>query len=182
MSWSSWRRLPANYIPSKVCHGQGFQDIICADDQNKWTEEPGLGRVIHTENSGRERLKLQRSVILALRELMRQQQADQQTQDLAAYISLALAEISESVETSVAAWEKRDYWIKADRFRMEWAWAEKLSRAMRVALLADNWREVALIAGQVGAKLNNVEVPQRHKIGTPWIGAWEKLKTQAAKS
>lgn len=138
-------------------------------------EEVGLGRVIHTENIGRERLNLQRSIILALRELMRQQQADRHTQDLAAYISLALVEISDTVETSVTAWEKRDYWLKADRFRMEWAWAGKLGQALRVALLADDWGQVALVSAQVGEKLKNIEVPQRHKLGTPWVGAWERL-------
>ena len=39
---------------------------------------------------------------------------------------LALEEIAVSIDVSVQAWEKRDYWVKADRFRMEWEWAGAL--------------------------------------------------------
>ena len=140
-----------------------------------------MGRVIHVESTGRTRLLLQRSVVLALRELMRQQATDEHTRDLAAYISLALQEISDNVESSVVAWEKRDYWLKADRFRMEWAWSGQISRSLRVALESDDWAQVALLAAQVGSKLKSVELPQRHKIGEPWHGAWEKLHGRPVK-
>ena len=38
------------------------------------------------------------------------------------------------IDSSVAAWEKRGYWVKADRFRMEWAWAGSLAEKMRTAM------------------------------------------------
>ena len=43
-----------------------------------------------------------------------------------------LEAIDESIEQSVAAWEKRGYWLKADRFRQEWRWAGDLGRRMRI--------------------------------------------------
>lgn len=140
-----------------------------------------MGRVIHLENIGRKRLHLQRSVVLALRELMRQQEPNKKTRDLAAYISLALEEISETVETTVTAWEKRDYWLKADRFRMDWAWTGKLSHALRVAIQSDNWVQVASLAAQVGERLKDIELPVRHRLGEPWQGAWEKLQSLPTK-
>lgn len=135
-----------------------------------------MGRVINPDGVGKERTRLTRAVVLALRELMRQTEQDEHTRDLAAFIALALHEVAETIDVSVEAWEKRGYWLKADRFRMEWAWAEKLGGKMRQALVVDDWATVALTAVQVAEKLNSVDVPQRNNLGTPWEGAWEKMR------
>jgi hypothetical protein len=135
-----------------------------------------LGRVINPESAGKERTQMVRAVILALRELMRQGEPGQLARDLAAFIILALDEITATIDVSVAAWEKRGYWVKADRFRMDWAWAESLSQKMRLALLADDWGAVAAAAVQIGQKLGDVKVPQRNRLGEPWTGAWERLQ------
>lgn len=138
-----------------------------------------MGRVINPEGAGKERTMLTRSVVLAIRELMRQTDADTRTRDLAAFIALALGTIAGTIDTSVEAWEKRGYWLKADRFRMEWAWTEKLGRAMREAVLAGDWPVVAVTAAQVAEKLKNVDVPQRHRLGEPWDGAWTRLQADS---
>ncbi len=135
-----------------------------------------MGRLINTEGAGKLRTQLTRSVVLALRELMRQTQPDDHSRDLAAYISLALAETYQTIEESVAAWEKKGYWVKADRFRMDWEWANRFSGQMRTALGQDDWASVAMLAAQIAQKLMNVNVPVRNKIGTPWEGAWQQLQ------
>jgi hypothetical protein len=136
-----------------------------------------LGRVINPD-SGKERTQLVRSVVLALRELMRQTETTAETRDLAAYIAHALGAINDTIETSVEAWEKRGYWLKADRYRMEWAWTGKLSQAIKQALEIEDWPTIAISAAQVAEKLRDVDVPKRHQIGTPWVGAYERLKAK----
>jgi hypothetical protein len=116
--------------------------------------------------------------VLAIRELMKQSEPTNQTRDLAAFISLALAAVDETIDVSVTAWEKRGYWLKADRFRLEWDWAKILGEKMRQALLTEDWAQVAASAVRVAEKLQSVKVPQRHRLGTPWVGAWDKLKQQ----
>jgi hypothetical protein len=135
-----------------------------------------LARIIKTETIGKERTQLIRAVVLALRELMHQTDTDDRTRDLAAFIAIALDSIHQTIDVSVSAWEKRGYWIKADRFCMDWAWTEKYSQELRNAVLVDDWPKVALAAGQITEKLKDVKVPQRNRIGTPWDGAWERLK------
>ena len=70
----------------------------------------------------------------------------------------------------MGAWEKKGYWVKADRFRMEWVWTERMGKQMREAVLNDDWATIALTVAQLGGKLNNVDVPVRHRLGTPWEG------------
>ena len=135
-----------------------------------------MSRVYNPESAGKERNRLTRAIVIALRELMRQPETNLATRDLAAFIALALKNIAESIDPSVAAWEKRGYWVKADRFRMDWAWTARLSEHLSEAILADNWAEVAQFAVQVAQKLQDVKVPTNHRLGTPWTGAWQKLK------
>jgi len=141
-----------------------------------------LSRIINPEGSGKARTRLTKEVVLSIRELMKQPEPNEQSRDLAAYIALALNEIAKTIESSVIAWEKRGYWVKADRFRMDWAWAEKLSKAMQIALFADNWAEVAMTSMQIAQKLMSIQIPAHHRLGTPWVGAWEALKKNASSS
>ena len=135
-----------------------------------------MSRVINPESAGKERTRLTKAVALAVRELAQQSEPGAEARDLAAFIALALAIIAETIDTSVVAWEKRDYWVKADRFRMEWAWAGQLAPKMRSAVVAGDWGTVAQVAAQVAQRLNKITVPPGHRLGRPWVGAWEELK------
>jgi hypothetical protein len=135
-----------------------------------------LGRIINTESAGKERNRLSRCIVLSLRELMRQSQPDEKSRDLAAFIALALLSISDTVEASVLAWEKKGYWVKADRYRMEWSWTERFGKQMKQAVFQEDWPMVAQVSVQVAQKLMSVEVPLRNRLGTPWVGAWGTLK------
>ena len=125
------------------------------------------------------RSRLSKSIVKALRLLMQKQEPDAESRDLAAYIVLALEKITESVETTASAWEKRDYWLKADRFRQEWAWCEARSQALAAALQADDWASVAQELALIGQALSGVEVSANNRLGKPWIGAWEKFSERA---
>jgi hypothetical protein len=68
---------------------------------------------------------------------MRQGAPDHETKDMVAFIILALKEISSGIDQSVAAWEKRGYWVKADKYRLEWQWAGAVAQnySMRFRLM-----------------------------------------------
>ncbi|PWH12048.1 MAG: hypothetical protein DDG60_15295 [Anaerolineae bacterium] len=134
-----------------------------------------MGRVIHPDSAGKERTQLTKSIVLAIRELAKQTEPGPEFRDLAAFISLALAQIAEGIDVSVAAWEKRGYWVKADKFRMDWLWCGQYAEKMKTALLTEDWAGVALVMTQTAHKLVKVQVPAGHRLGRPWQGAWEKL-------
>ena len=135
-----------------------------------------MSRVINPDSAGKERTRLTKAILIAIRELARQTEPNDEARDLAAFISLALQTISEGIDVSVAAWEKRDYWIKADRFRMEWAWAGLMGEKLRKAILNDDWGNVAMFSAQIAQKLQKVKVSENHRMGTPWVGAYRQLK------
>lgn len=138
-----------------------------------------MGRVISTQNLSTERNRLMKAIVVVLRELGKQSAFTDESRDLAAFLAAALETVGETVERSVAPWEKRGYWLKADRFRMDWAWVDPLAKQMKAAVLADDLAGIAQGAATLGGKLKYVEVPQKHRLGTPWIGAWEKLKGES---
>jgi hypothetical protein len=134
-----------------------------------------LSRVINPDSVGKERTRLTKSIVLCIRELAKQANVTPEAKDLASYIALALQAISEGIDTSVAAWEKRDYWVKADKFRMEWLWAGQLAIKMKTAVLSDDWASIAMLMPQIASKFSKIEVSDNHRLGKPWTGAYALL-------
>ena len=135
-----------------------------------------MGRVINPDRVGGERNRLVKTVAAANRMLIHQAEINTQTRDLAAYIALGLEAIARTIDPTVEAWEKRGYWLKADRFRMDWAWAEKLGGKMRIAVLSEDWASVATTAASLAEKLVKVVEPKRTSTAQPWVGALDKLR------
>lgn len=138
-----------------------------------------MARLINLETAGKERTRLAKAVVIAIREFMHQSEPDEATRDIAAFISLSLETIAGTIDASVEAWEKRGYWVKADRFRMEWVWAGRLAGKLREAVLSDDWPMVAQSAAQVAEHLNHIVVPKNHRLGIPWEGSYRKLRDKA---
>ena len=142
-------------------------------EPRRWSNE--LSRIITPDSVGKERTRLTKAVALAVRELAKQSAVNQEAKDLAAFIALALRIISDGIDISVAAWEKRDYWIKADKFRMEWMWSGQVADRMKVAIFTDDWGTVAMLSAQIAQKFNKIVVSDNHRLGKPWVGAYKQL-------
>jgi hypothetical protein len=134
--------------------------------------------VINPESAGKDRARLSKAIILAVRELAKQTEVNHETKDLAAFIALALRTISEGIDVSVLAWEKRGYWVKADRFRMDWMWTAQFAEKLKAAIFTDDWGTIALTVPQIAQKLHKIEVSNNHRLGRPWIGAFEQLRAR----
>ena len=135
-----------------------------------------MSRVINPESAGKDRTRLTKAIVLAVRELAKQKEVTTEARDLAAFISLALKTISEGIDASVAAWEKRDYWVKADKFRMEWMWSGQVADKMKVAIFTDDWGTIAMLMPQIAQKFIKIVVSDNHRLGKPWVGAFGRMK------
>ena len=134
-----------------------------------------LSRLIKTDTAGKDRTRLTKGIVLAIRELAKQRDVTSEAKDLAAFITLALQTIAGGIDESVAAWEKRGYWVKADRFRMEWIWAGQYADKMKVALFTNDWWTIAALMPQIAMKLNKIQIAENHRLGKPWIGTFKQL-------
>lgn len=130
-----------------------------------------MSRIINPDGVGKERKRLSRDIVVALRVLMQTNGTGPESRDMVAFISQSLLDLFKTVDVSISAWEKRGYWIKADRFRMEWTWSERCGEKLRDALVNDDWALVSETILQVAMKLNTVHIPTRYHIEHPWDGA-----------
>ena len=136
-----------------------------------------MSRVINPASAGKDRTRLSKAIVLAVRELAKQTDVTDEAKDLASFIALALKTISEGIDASVAAWEKRDYWVKADKFRMEWMWSGQYADKMKVAIFTDDWGTIAMLMPQIAQKFSKIVVSDNHRLGKPWVGAYKQLTT-----
>lgn len=137
-----------------------------------------MSRLIKLDGVGKQRDRLLKGVVLALRELATRNKVDDETRDLAAFIALALNEIHATIDVTCAAWEKRDYWLKADQFRREWAWAGRTAEKLERVALGDQWQDLPVLMVELSKHLDKITLPKRNTLGTPWLGAYAELREQ----
>jgi hypothetical protein len=130
-------------------------------------------QIINNSTPGKERTRLSKAIVIAIREFMRQTKPDQQSKDIVAFVILALEQISTGIDLSVAAWEKRGYWVKADKYRMEWHWTAVSAEKLNSALKKQNWREIAPIMLDIISQFSSIKVSNQHRMGKPWHNAYE---------
>ena len=117
-----------------------------------------VSRLINGTNPSTERNQLRRTVAEALRRLMTKKKIDDESKDLVALIVYALRGIVQGVDQSARAWEKRDYFVKADKFRMEWAWAEKYANRLEMILRGQLWGELPLALAELAPKFSDITI------------------------
>jgi hypothetical protein len=128
-------------------------------------------RIIKTSTPGKERVRLSKAIVITIREFMRQQEPDKSTNDMVAFIILALKAIAKGIDKSVAAWEKRSYWVKADKYRMKWQWTGSCADKLETAFQEKDWQIIPEILMDIMTKFNDIKVSDRHRMGKPWDGA-----------
>ena len=141
-----------------------------------------MSRVINPESGARRRTRLIKQMAQALRHAAQGDAAEATQRDVFAFLSLSLRDICGSVDDTVAAWEKRDYWVKADRFRLEWLWAEQAERELGAALEKGDLQTCALVAARLAGHVNDVKLPKRPPAEPPWSGAWRAWVSHAAEA
>ena len=139
-----------------------------------------MGNLINPDNSGKRRDRYVKATVLAMRELVNKKKVDDEARDLVAFIVLTLRQIDETIDETCKAWEKRDYWIKADRFRQEWMWTNTAEGKLRQAVTENKWNLVPAAVKDMARHLQNVNLPKRDW-GTPWNGAYAVLQEKQEK-
>jgi hypothetical protein len=136
-----------------------------------------LSRIIATESVGQQRHRLRRTIAEALRRLATKSAFDQESLDLAALIVFSLRRLEEGVEQTATAWEKRDYWLKSDRFRREWEWIDESAYALETALLLGRQDEVPDILVTLFPRFGDITIARYTRSAELWEGCYQRLLT-----
>ena len=118
---------------------------------------------------------------MALRWAIQQEASNSGMQDLTAFVIMALSEINASVARTAEAWEKRGYWLKADRFVHQWSWVSRAKHDLDTALSEADVAGIAQAFARLAPHLAQVASPRRLPSEPPWEGAWQVWKTKRLK-
>ncbi|MFL7790685.1 MAG: hypothetical protein AB8I69_00975 [Anaerolineae bacterium] len=134
-----------------------------------------MSRIIATEGPGKIRSQHRRTIAEALRRLSMKQRMDDEVKDLVALIVLCLHRIADTIEQTTEAWEKRDYYLKADRFREEWRWVEPMADQLSAVIYEERWGQMPDVLVQLMPYFSDVTIKKMTRQPSLWQGAYEKF-------
>lgn len=134
-----------------------------------------MGRVVNTNNPGKLRNQLMRTSAELLRHLSQKKEIDAEAKDMAAHLVFCLRGIDEGIEASAMAWEKRDYWIKAEQLRQRWAWAGGASARLERAVRGEHWDTMPAIMVSLFEHFVDIKITKFTRDSDEWLGAYQRL-------
>ncbi len=138
-----------------------------------------MGKIIHTTNASTQRDQSIRMIAFVLPEFSKALRPEEDTLDMAAFVFAHLKTIANSVDQTALAWEKRDYWVKADAFRRQWAWVDKPLRILEESLRRKDFSSLAGAFQELSRVLPQPKSAQKKMLTPPWSGFWKKLFTDS---
>lgn len=134
-----------------------------------------MSRVININNAARVRNQNLRTVAELMRRLGARADVDAEAKDMAAALVYLLREIHESADQTTRAWEKRGYWMKADRFLLEWEWAKEAAANLEDVLRHEAWDLLPRLLADLLPHAANQQVKNMTRSESAWQGAYERL-------
>ena len=135
-----------------------------------------MSRIAYADGSpNQQRNSLRRAIAEVLRRMSTKSSLDAEVKDMIAFIVFSLRGIAASIDKSASAWEKRDYYLKADAFRRDWAWVEPTADRLHKLLRDERWADLPLELAQLAPQFADVRVTQLTRPTTLWEGCYKRL-------
>jgi hypothetical protein len=134
-----------------------------------------MSRVIRVNEPGKQRNWLMRTSAEIIRRLSQKPSLDDEAKDMTAMLALCLREIETGIDASAGAWEKRDYWLKAERFRTRWAWAGQAALALEGIILNDDWGLLPDLLAGLLPQFADIKIARFTRPPSLWRGAHSRL-------
>jgi len=134
-----------------------------------------MGRVINTNEPDKRRKYEMRTIAEILRRISQKPSVDEESKDMAAAIVFSLRTINDTVEESVRAWEKLNYWKKADDFQEKWWWAAAMGKKLESIIRAEQWEELPPYLMKLLPYVADIEVTKFMRAESEWQGRYNEL-------
>lgn len=134
-----------------------------------------MGRVINTNSPTKIRNYNRRTIAELLQRMGRKNELDEESKDMAAAIVYALRELYETADTAAKAWEKRGYWMKAERFLRQWEWSKQAAANLEDVIRENAWDLLPQIMMEIFPHFTDIEVKSLTRRPETWQGAYARL-------
>lgn len=131
--------------------------------------------VINTDSTAKHRNQAMRTGAEILRHLTQKPEIDNEVKDMVAALTYALREIDEGIDTSAAAWEKRDYWMKADELRVRWEWTARMADQLTAMIYEERWGDLPAMMVKLFPYFNDIKITKMTRKEDAWQGAHSRL-------
>jgi hypothetical protein len=115
-----------------------------------------------------------------LRRLASKPSVDEEAKDMAAAMVFLLRDIDDGIDVSTLAWEKRDYWLKADRFRIDWEWAGQAAVDIEDLIRNEAWDLLPRLMMELFPRFASIRIKRLTRKPELWRGAYGQLMTEFA--
>lgn len=134
-----------------------------------------MSRVVNTNNPGKIRNQMMRTSAELLRHLSQKAALDDEAKDMAALLVYCLREIDDGIEASALAWEKRDYWIKAEQLRQRRMWTGKAIASLETMIRTEAWETLPGIMADLFGYFADIKITKFTRSSSVWEGAYQRL-------
>ncbi len=139
-----------------------------------------MSRVINPNAPGKTRNQHMRTLAEILRRLASKQSVDDETKDMAAAMVFIFRDIHAGIDVSAMAWEKRDYWLKADRFRIDWEWVEQAAADCEDVIRNEAWDLLPRLMMDLFPRFAEIRIKKLTRKPELWRGAHAELTAEFA--
>ena len=137
-----------------------------------------MPHIIQKEKNFDSNNKYLQFIALTIHGLNEKTKLDIEAKDMTAFIILLLKEIQKNIEKTTQAWEKRDYWLKADQFKREWQWCPDHINLLSKALEENDWLQLKKSLSLLFVKSTKYKISKRISNTSPWKGAYAQIKKE----
>jgi len=134
-----------------------------------------MSRVVRIDGPGKERNQLMRTSAEVIRRLSQKPELDEEACDLAALLFYCLQKIDAGIDDSALAWEKRDYWVKAEQFRARWAWAGEAADELNSVVVHGAWEQLPVVLADLLPHFTEIRIAKLTRSPGLWRGAYQRL-------
>ena len=134
-----------------------------------------MSRLINTASPGKRRNQSRRTIAEILRHLMLKRDLDQETKDMAATLVFSLRDIADTIEATVVAWEKRNYFLKADRFRLQWEWVGPAADRLEQLIVNDDWEQLPAELAEMAPRFGDIRIARMTRPPSTWNSSYALL-------
>jgi hypothetical protein len=134
-----------------------------------------MSRVVKLDGPGKLRNQLMRTAAEVIRLLGQKSALDDEARDMSALLVYCLYQINDGIDDSALAWEKRDYWVKAEQFRARWSWAGRAASELEHIILNDSWEQLPMFIAKLLPQFKEIKIVKLTRTSVLWQGAYQRL-------